>query len=162
MLGDGANCRGLIGGSIDKLFDTKREIELSSEGRSSVSFSVEMLEIYNEQVRDPLAPCDAKTNANSNGKLLKVTSKEVEGKKTLLVEKKEDIMQVLSQAQKRRCVKATKSNEQSSRSHLLITLNIVVSLENGTKRIGKLNICDLAGNERLNKSGTNHVGVRTD
>lgn len=131
---------------------------MASEERSSVTFSVEMLEVYNEEVRDLLAP-----DATKDGKLLslKINSKEVVGNKTLPVEKKQDILDVLNQAQKRRCVKATNSNAHSSRSHLLITLNIAISLENGVKRNGKLNICDLAGNERLNSSGAHIVGVRT-
>eukprot|EP00977_Amphora_coffeiformis_P008132 scaffold1819_cov160-Amphora_coffeaeformis.AAC.2 len=155
LLGDGVTCRGVIGRSIAKLFDTKHEIESTSEGRSRVELSVEMLEVYNEEVRDLLA-----TNFGSDGKLLnlKVNSQEVVGNEIVAVNKEQDILGILTSAQKRRCVKATASNAASSRSHLLFTLNITVELESGVKRVGKLNICDLAGSERLDKSGTNIVG----
>jgi len=158
LLGDGATCRGVIGRSIGKLFDTKHEIESTSEGSSRVDLSVEMLEVYNEEVRDLLA-----INFGSDGKLLnlKVNSQEVVGNEVLQVNKEEDILGILTAAQKRRCVKATASNSASSRSHLLFTLNITLELESGVKRVGKLNICDLAGSERLDKSGTNIVGVST-
>lgn len=159
LLGNGVNCNGLIGRSIDKLFDFKGETELNSEGRSSVTFSVEVLEVYNEEVRDLLTP-----GAGKDGKLDKVkltaNSKEGEGNPGFPVETKQAVLDALNQAQKRRCVAATNSNEHSSRSHLIIALHIKVSLDNGVQRTGKLNICDLAGNERLGKSGTNIVGVR--
>ena len=156
LLGDGVTCRGVIGRSISKLFDSKHEIESTSEGRSRVDLSVEMLEVYNEEVRDLMA-----TDFGADGKLLnlKVNSQEVVGNEVVSVKKEQDILSILTAAQKRRCVKATASNSASSRSHLLFTLNITVELESGVKRIGKLNICDLAGSERLDKSGTNIVGV---
>ena len=158
LLGDGVTCRGVIGRSIAKLFDTKHEIESTSEGRSHVELSVEMLEVYNEEVRDLLA-----SNFGSDGKLLnlKVNSQEVVGNEVVPVDKEQDILGILTAAQKRRCVKATASNSASSRSHLLFTLNITIELESGVERVGKLNICDLAGSERLDKSGTNIIGVST-
>ena len=64
-------------------------------------------------------------------------------------------MEVLDLAQSRRCVKATQSNAESSRSHMVFTLHFSVTMKNGIKRAGRLNICDLAGSERLSKSGAN-------
>lgn len=156
LLGNGDTSRGIIGRSIAKLFDIKHEIESTSEGRSRIELSVEMLEVYNEEVRDLLA-----TEFGVDGRLLnlKVNSQEVVGNEVVIVKKEQDILSILTAAQKRRCVKATASNSASSRSHLLFTLNITVTLESGVKRVGKLNICDLAGSERLDKSGANIIGV---
>jgi kinesin family protein C1 len=42
---------------------------------------------------------------------------------------------------------------------MLFTINYSVKMKDGSTRNGKLNICDLAGSERLSKSGTHHVGV---
>ena len=97
----------------------------------------------------------------SDGKLLslKVNSQEVVGNEILQVESDNEILGILNTAQKRRCVKATASNSTSSRSHLLFTVNIKITLESGVERIGKLNICDLAGSERLDKSQAHIVGV---
>ena len=66
-------------------------------------------------------------------------------------------MDIVAEAQTRRCVKATKSNAESSRSHMVFTLHFSVTMKNGMKRAGRLNICDLAGSERLSKSGANSV-----
>ena len=52
MIGDAQN-RGLIPRSVAKLFSAKRELEESRDG-ISVDIRVELLEIYNEEVRDLL------------------------------------------------------------------------------------------------------------
>ena len=64
-------------------------------------------------------------------------------------------MLLSSHTQKRRCEKGTKSNSESSRSHLLFTIHFIVENESNPlmNRASKLHICDLAGSERLAKSG---------
>ena len=122
----------------------------------TADISVELLEVYNEKVRDLLAP-----NSGPNGLevSLKVTSKEVVGNVVLPVQDQAEVAKILTNAQKRRCVKATASNPVSSRSHLLFTIHFAVKSKNGISRVGKLHICDLAGSERLNKSNANeYVG----
>jgi len=138
------------------LFQSKNEIEEFSRGKAKVELSVELLEVYNEQVRDLLVP-----EAGPNGRELplKVTSKEVVGNIEVPTPTPEDVLQILLLAQDRRCVKATASNAESSRSHLLFTIHFKTTLPNGSLRTGKLNICDLAGSERLSKSGAHMVGV---
>jgi hypothetical protein len=45
-------------------------------------------------------------------------------------------------------------NEHSSRSHLVITLSVLgANKKTGAKVIGKLNLIDLAGSERLKTTG---------
>jgi|UPI000581A959 kinesin family protein C1 len=146
---------GIISRSVRKLFDTKREMESLSRSATTVEMSVELLEVYNEQVRDLLAP-----NAGLNGReiSLKVTSQEVVGNLCVSASTEDEVMKVLALAQSRRCVKATSSNSQSSRSHMLFTIHFAVTTKNGIQRKGKLNVCDLAGSERLDKSGANTVG----
>jgi hypothetical protein len=73
------------------------------------------------------------------------------------VYRESDLLEILSLAQTKRFVRATKSNEESSRSHLLFTVNCDVFAEKAPARHGKLHICDLAGSERLSKSES--VGV---
>jgi hypothetical protein len=156
MLGEDGN-EGLVGRAVKFLFRAKEEIEELSRGDSKVALKVELLEVYNEQVRDLLAP-----NGGPNGREvpLKVNSKEVVGNIQAVTETEEEVFRVLALAQKRRCVKATSSNEHSSRSHMLFTIHFDVKTKNGVSRTGKLNVCDLAGSERLSKSGANVVGVR--
>jgi hypothetical protein len=156
MLGESEGRQeGIIGRAVNMLFTAKNEIEVQSRNESTVSLSVELLEVYNEQVRDLLAP-----KAGPNGKdiNLKVTSKEVIGNIRVQTNSTEDVKKVMALAQKRRCVKATASNAESSRSHMLFTIHFEVSTKEGTRQ-GKLNVCDLAGSERLKKSNTHAAGV---
>ena len=45
-------------------------------------------------------------------------------------------------------------NAHSSRSHCLLIINVVGSnLTTGVRTVGKLTLCDLAGSERINKTG---------
>jgi kinesin family protein C1 len=155
MLGDtesSSGNEGIISRSIRKLFDAKREIEEVSQGQKKVSLAVEMLEIYNEQVRDLVAKEGSKTE--DVGKPLKIVGSEAVGSIHQPVTCEAEVFKILEVAQKRRCVKATQSNATSSRSHLLFSIEFCVSSDgNSGKQVGKLNICDLAGSERLSKSG---------
>jgi hypothetical protein len=149
MLGqDGSD--GLIGRSIQKMFDDKRETESLSQGETRVSISVELLEVYNEKVRDLLS--------SQKDQDLKVTSSEVVGNIVVETTTADQVLQVLHLAQSRRCVKATSSNAESSRSHMIFAIRFNVAFPEG-ERHGRLNICDLAGSERLGKSGAHLVGV---
>ena len=151
MLGEPGN-EGIISRAVSKLFAAKQELEEYSRGDTQVDMSVELLEIYNEQVRDLLVP-----NAGPDGRevSLKVTSNEVVGNLRVPASSEEQVMKILALAQSRRCVKATQSNAESSRSHMVFTIHFDLAMKNGIKRFGRLNICDLAGSERLSKSGAN-------
>ena len=154
MLGEPSN-EGLIARSVTKLFNAKSEMEALSRGSTQVKLSVELLEIYNEEVRDLLAPTSKKSSRES----LKVTSKEVIGNILVSTHSKEEVMEVLELAQSRRCVRATNSNAESSRSHMLFTIHFEVETAGGVSRKGKLHVCDLAGSERLDKSGATGGGL---
>lgn len=162
--------QGLIGRSIQKLFTAKSRIENLTQGKHVVSLSVEMIEIYNENVRDLLVAAE-KNQVNNNAKrarrdsFIRMNDKEaVVGNVTVLsADSNEAVMNILATAQQRRCVRATNSNAESSRSHLLFTIHFVVRNQSGkgdVVRRSKLNICDLAGSERLNKSGATGNALR--
>ena len=155
MLGADGN-EGIISRAVGKLFDAKVEIEDLSRGDKKVELSVELLEVYNEKVRDLLIP-----SSDSDGKevSLKVTANEAVGSKILPVTSHEEVHEILDRAQKRRCVKATSSNAVSSRSHMIFTILFQVVSKSGASRMGKLHVCDLAGSERLSKSNSNEKGV---
>ena len=155
MLGEPLN-EGIIARSVTKLFDAKSEIEALSRGSTKVKVSIELLEIYNEEVRDLLTTKNTSTGREAN---LKVTSKEVIGNILVFTSSKEEVLQVLELAQSRRCVRATKSNSESSRSHMLFTIHFEVETKDGVRRQGKVHICDLAGSERLDKSGATGSGL---
>lgn len=149
MLGTGAN-PGIITNSIKKLFDSKRTIEETSKGSTTVKISVELLEIYNEQVRDLLN--ENKGMSGYENINLSLSSSEAVGNIVFEALDEEHVMTVLQKAQKRRCVKATKSNAESSRSHLIFALNYTLQDGTDVERKSRLSICDLAGSERLSKS----------
>lgn len=150
MLGDKSN-QGIVFRAVQKIFSAKKETETLSKGKTTVSLSLELLEIYNENVRDLLA--------GGEKQKLKVTSNEVVGSKIVPATSSDQVMEVLELAQSRRCVKATRSNAESSRSHMVFTIHYKVSSpDSGANMKGKLHICDLAGSERLNKSGANTTG----
>lgn len=153
MLGEPEN-EGIIARSVKKMFAAKHEIEQFSRGTTRVEMSVELLEIYNEQVRDLLA---SKNDQIGKEVTLKIRANEVVGNKQLSADSVEKVMGVLAVAQTRRCVKATQSNEESSRSHMVFTMHFKVTRKNGVQSEGRLNICDLAGSERIGKSGANHI-----
>ncbi len=45
-------------------------------------------------------------------------------------------------------------NAHSSRSHCLVILTVLgTNISNGIRTVGKLTLCDLAGSERINKTG---------
>lgn len=153
MLGDStrSDSEGIISRAVRKLFDSKAKIEELSRGEKQVFLSVELLEIYNENVRDLLS-------ASKQDTFLKIVANEAVGSTHLPVNSEMDVFKVLEMAQKRRCVKATASNATSSRSHMLFTIVFNVQSKDGTAQTGKLHVCDLAGSERLGKSGANNVG----
>ena len=157
MLGDPASIKnqGIIFRAVSKLFETKEEIETSTKGTSKVSIHVEMLEIYNDKVRDLLHPSSRKKNQTGEVKL-KIASNEAMENIIVEAERPGEILEFLNVSQKRRCVKSTKSNTESSRSHLLFTLYFTIQNESNPRmnRSSKLHICDLAGSERLAKSGS--------
>jgi kinesin family protein C1 len=138
------------------LFDAKAKIEEVSRGDKAVSMTVELLEIYNEQVRDLLSPKGA--GAKGAEASLKISGNKAVGSIHQPVDDEADVFRILKRAEKRRTVKATSSNETSSRSHLLFTIEYTITSKDGTSQVGKLNVCDLAGSERLAKSGAHNVG----
>ena len=159
MIGDAQN-RGLIPRAVGKLFAAKEEIEQSRAG-AKVDIQVELLEIYNEEVRDLLDD-----NAGPDGQLikLKLSSNEAVGNVKVDAQDEQEVAGILQLAQERRCVKATKSNAESSRSHLLFTVHFEVSStanDGAATRSGCLHIVDLAGSERLDKSGS-HGALLTE
>ena len=153
MLGTKDN-EGIIYRAVRTIFQAKTNLEIESKGASSVTVGVEMLEIYNEKLRDLMTKnaAEVQMKINSSGDI---------GVNNIVLEAKtvEEVLHALETAKSRRCVSATKSNAESSRSHLVFTIHFTVKTPKFT-RSSKLNICDLAGSERLNKSGS--TGVRLE
>eukprot|EP01002_Notosolenus_urceolatus_P015463 NODE_802_length_1770_cov_8.079024_g656_i0.p1 GENE.NODE_802_length_1770_cov_8.079024_g656_i0~~NODE_802_length_1770_cov_8.079024_g656_i0.p1 ORF type:complete len:541 (+),score=72.01 NODE_802_length_1770_cov_8.079024_g656_i0:196-1623(+) len=83
----------------------------------------------------------------------------VENLVQVVVKSREEVMKLLSQASKNRCVSATKMNRFSSRSHAVIMLAVERcggpdASGAASFRRGMLTFVDLAGSERVAKSGS--------
>jgi kinesin family protein 5 len=64
-----------------------------------------------------------------------------------------ELIEVLEIGNQTRTVKATRINEYSSRSHTIFTVEITQRYPNEAEKKGKLNLIDLAGSEKVSKSG---------
>lgn len=144
--GQNGSEEGIVARSVRMMFDKKTEIEGLEQGATTVEMSVELIEVYNEQVRDLF------DDSTSRGSLTVDRDGSVNNI-VVSADSLKTVMEIMGLAQDRRCVKKTASNDVSSRSHLIFTLNFKVVTNDGTERTGKLNICDLAGSERVKKSG---------
>ncbi|GFZ19374.1 P-loop nucleoside triphosphate hydrolases superfamily protein with CH (Calponin Homology) domain-containing protein [Actinidia rufa] len=99
--------------------------------------SVQMIEIYNEQVRDLLVT-DGLNVPDAN--LVRVLSTS-------------DVIDLMNIGQKNRAVGATALNDRSSRSHSCLTVHVEGrDLMSGTILRGCMHLVDLAGSERVHKS----------
>jgi kinesin family protein C1 len=130
----------------------------------TTSIKAEILEIYNETIRDLLQKSITTASSSSTASPLEIRhSKEgdpfVPGLESRSVNSPQELAAVLSQASAARATSATLMNAQSSRSHLIVTLRVFSAhAKTNQKKSGILNLVDLAGSERLDKSGA--VGDR--
>lgn len=151
--------KGLIPRSLEQIFQTSQSLQ--SQGWK-YKMQASMLEIYNETIRDLVSPSrpgslDAnaalskqyaiKHDSNGNTQVSDLTIVDVCSIK--------EVSFLLQQAAQSRSVGRTQLNEQSSRSHFVFTLRIFGVNESTEQQVqGVLNLIDLAGSERLAKSGS--------
>ncbi|XP_051003949.1 kinesin-like protein KIF28 [Acomys russatus] len=144
-----ATDKGIIPRVCEELFQA---IEKQKEKlEAQVMFS--MLEIYNEQIRDLLS----RTKAPGG---LKVREDQqlgffVEGLKWVPCENYAQIEKLMEQGSKIRMTASTNMNANSSRSHMLITIQFKqVFLDTAVTKQSSINMVDLAGSERQKSSGS--------
>jgi kinesin family member C2/C3 len=126
------------------------------EGKERFNYHVtgSMLELYRNDLVDLLSKGDPGATKN---KLNVRTDKNgyvfVEHLSAEECHCAEDLSALLKRGEKNRTVAATAMNSESSRSHLVLLIQIVsVNRETKEQLRGKILICDLAGSERLKKS----------
>ncbi|KAH9611188.1 hypothetical protein KSS87_011371 [Heliosperma pusillum] len=152
--------KGLIPRSLEQIFETSQR--LSAQGWK-YHMQASVLEIYNETIRDLLvsnrSSCDSmrtdngvpgkqhtiKHDANGDTYVSDLTIVDVCSSK--------EVASLLKQAAQCRSIGKTQMNEQSSRSHFVFTLR-VSAVNETTEKHGVLNLIDLAGSERVSKSGS--------
>ncbi|CAK8572757.1 unnamed protein product [Lathyrus sativus] len=113
--------------------------------------SVQMIEIYNEQVRDLLI-------TDGSNKRLEIRSNSQRGLSVpdaslVQVSSTNDVIELMNLGHKNRAVGATALNDRSSRSHSCLTVHVQGrDLTSGAVLRGCMHLVDLAGSERVDKS----------
>ncbi|KFV74016.1 Kinesin-like KIF9, partial [Dryobates pubescens] len=145
--------RGIIPRALQQVF---RATAPSPEG--CVTVRISYLEIYNETLVDLLA--GAGSRGSSAAPLAVVDCPQgvrVKGLSIHSVSREEDALSLLFEARKREVMAEHTLNKNSSRSHCIFTIYLEsrCRLSSGVKCIhSKINLIDLAGSERLSKTGS--------
>ncbi|EFC46509.1 kinesin-14 [Naegleria gruberi] len=140
---------GMIPRSVDQIFESAERLK---ERGWTFSIVASFVEIYNETIRD-LLDSTTKDNVKHEIKHTKDGSTSVTGIKYVNVSGPQHVQDLLKIASKNRAVAATQSNDRSSRSHSVFTLQITGrnDITDQTTQ-GALNLVDLAGSERIGTS----------
>lgn len=117
-------------------------------------FTVNMLEIYNETARDLLVESSSDKSSALDVKQDAAGRMYCPGSVTEQVATMQDVLNLLDRGSRNRAVASTNCNEHSSRSHCVLSININgENIKSGTKTHSRLHLIDLAGSERLSRSG---------
>lgn len=143
--------RGIIPRAIEQVGQYKEQLEKDGW---QYDMQVSFVEIYNEKIRDLLreeefddAKHEIKVNPDGRRYISDINMVPLEPTDTEAVEA------IMSQAAKHRSVGSTDMNAVSSRSHSVFTLHLTaLHPQNRQALRGTLNLCDLAGSERLDRS----------
>jgi hypothetical protein len=181
--------RGIIPRSVEELLRNARTMQ--SQGWE-IELSVSIVEIYNEDIRDLLAKPtpNAAFNVNNNSnkeknEKIKIGRQNgrvvVSGLTTVPIyvgatesscqsyddsTAMQQFYEVFNQSMEARSTASTGMNELSSRSHLIVMIDVSATLTTvtqGTSTMtltGGLRLCDLAGSERLDRTNTLHDATR--
>lgn len=145
---DDENNQGINSRALQRLFQIIKE--RSETEKSTVCLSV--LEIYCEQIRDLLAKSGSKETyeVKQGGPFGSYVTNMTE----VPVESAKNITSIMTKAQANRSQGKTNMNEHSSRSHMILYIIVrTTNIQTGLQSYGKLSLIDLAGSERLDKSG---------
>lgn len=146
-LGGDPRLRGIIPRACAHIFDHIAQDESGTEWQIKCSF----LEIYMENVKDMLSA--EKTATSLKVRETPAKGVWVEGLTEEFVTSEQEVLDVLRRGERQRSVSSTHMNETSSRSHSLFVLTVIQRLKDGSTRTGKLNLGDLAGSEKVGKTG---------
>ncbi|KAL9234938.1 hypothetical protein vseg_009749 [Gypsophila vaccaria] len=120
---------------------------LTEERKATFTYevSVQMMEIYNEQVRDLLASDEIRNSSQTGINVPDATR--------LPVSTTDDVINLMNLGHKNRAVSSTAMNDRSSRSHSCMTVHVQgKDLTSGAMLRGCMHLVDLAGSERVDKS----------
>lgn len=161
------------------LFNLFQQLEATS---SDFSVKISFVELYNEELRDLLAPDLAAPSGTNQPmgmgvhrdapapvslKLFDDANKRgiiIQGLEDTPVRTAADALALLTKGSHRRQIAATKFNDHSSRSHSVFSITVHTTMASSTGdgllRVGKLNLVDLAGSENIGRSGAENKRAR--
>ena len=173
MQGSGSGTmRGIIPRAVEQILSQAKAMQ---KQKWKFNMTASFLEIYNEELKDLLVNMNEGTITGGPGMSTRNQSKDqsklsirrerdgrsyVAGLKKIAIDTEDSeigmqcLKNVMSAAARARSVASTKMNSVSSRSHSVFMLHLNgVNEDDGTIVEGALNLCDLAGSERLDRSG---------
>eukprot|EP00929_Paragymnodinium_shiwhaense_P019727 TRINITY_DN1334_c0_g2_i1.p1 TRINITY_DN1334_c0_g2~~TRINITY_DN1334_c0_g2_i1.p1 ORF type:complete len:869 (+),score=276.89 TRINITY_DN1334_c0_g2_i1:148-2754(+) len=171
VLGGEGSQAGLLPRLVKRFFEVREELKDAAEP-TMFEYSVSFMEIYNDVIRDLLAPVNA-PSAKKGGPAAPAAPKLlvrhkpkggcfVQGLTDAPVYSKEDVQKLLDHGTKARSVGATAMNQESSRSHCIFTFELKSQTRKSDGSVvvvrSDTNLVDLAGSERSKK--TEAVGAR--
>ncbi|KAG5233977.1 kinesin KP [Salix suchowensis] len=140
------------------------QISQSRRGSFNYEIQVQMVEIYNEQVRDLLLSDGSQKKypfpINISCRSLQFSLSTVQNNGLAVpdasmhpVTSTSDVLELMDIGLKNRAVGATSMNERSSRSHSVVSIHVRgKDLPSGAALHGNLHLVDLAGSERVDRS----------
>lgn len=154
---------GLIPRTCEDLF---QRIESSVSPHISYTVRVSYFEVYNEHVRDLLAP--PRPSSDNHPYYLKIRESPTEGPyikdlTDLPVKNYHELLRFMRLGDSNRTTASTKMNDTSSRSHAVFTIMLKqihhdLSTDATTERLARIRLVDLAGSERA--KATEATGAR--
>uniref|UniRef100_A0A0A9CR45 Kinesin-like protein n=1 Tax=Arundo donax TaxID=35708 RepID=A0A0A9CR45_ARUDO len=142
--------RGVNYRALEELF------RMSEERSASVdyTFSVSILEVYNEKIRDLLDETNEQTSKRLDIKQSAEGTQEVPGLVEAPIYTIDGVWEKLKFGARNRSVGSTNANELSSRSHSLVRVTVRSEhLVTGQRSRSHMWLVDLAGSERVAKTG---------
>ncbi|KAA6420807.1 MAG: hypothetical protein FRX49_09196 [Trebouxia sp. A1-2] len=150
---------GAIALAIDDIFATT-----AAAPADQFAFRVDMVEIYNEELRDLLAPVNAKQKKQQSLQIKEdpMLGVRVSGAYEELVSEPARMKQLFQRGNSRRQTSSHRMNAVSSRSHAIFQIMIERRRSTSSSvHVSTLNFVDLAGSERIEKSGNDFEALRT-
>jgi kinesin family protein C1 len=142
--------RGMIPRAVEQIFQHAKAM---SEKGWSYKYVASFLEIYRDDIRDLLGSGKVGEHEIKMVKKGEANAIEVTNLTLVPVDSPQALLPLLQKAASNRTSAATQSNERSSRSHSVFQLRIYGKHEELQREsYGLLNLIDLAGSERVDKS----------
>ncbi|XP_015711106.1 kinesin-like protein KIF20A isoform X2 [Coturnix japonica] len=150
--------RNLPSDSPEKNFVPTDTYWTNIQQRTQASVWVSFCEIYNEYVYDLLSVLS--TLKNQKRRVLRICEDQrgnsyIKDLKWINIQSTEEGCKILKIGNKNRSFACTRMNEQSSRSHSIFSIRLLILTDEHQPhvlRVSELTFCDLAGSERCNKT----------